>query len=229
MADVTYCKFFKYGYCKYTFSCRKAHVKEHCQEENNCHEVECEKRHPKDCRFYLMFGRCKFGQYCLYKHVDHESPKEIEMNKKISKIESELFAVNSYVKTLIEGQDNAAVRGPNVNDLQNENVKRIALLEQKVLDLENTVKIIDQNVIILKKEAIIQANNMDVTNGLLETHAEVVDDLLTKVSRLEKENDSLKLQQVTPRTYGNVSALESSTPMPPTPPSTTRKKKPSKP
>ena len=92
------CIFNKFGHCKYKEICHQPHVK--------CEENECSKRHPKSCRYYDQFKRCKFGEFCSFLHRDkteiaapkndikdmreknynlenHVKAKESEMNDKI--------------------------------------------------------------------------------------------------------------------------------------------------
>ena len=35
---------------------------------DNCDGISCEKRHPKSCRYFEIFGRCKYNP-CSYSHV----------------------------------------------------------------------------------------------------------------------------------------------------------------
>ena len=53
----------KYGFCKHT----KKHVEKICNEEE-CNVDECEKGHPRGCRYFRTYKRCKFGDYCAFDH-----------------------------------------------------------------------------------------------------------------------------------------------------------------
>ena len=61
------CLFFKYGFCKYRETCRQVHYEEIC-DIVHCESLNCAKRHPKDCRYFSKFKRCKFGSFCLFSH-----------------------------------------------------------------------------------------------------------------------------------------------------------------
>ena len=80
----TVCKYFKFGYCKYQNSCRFKHVDTIC-DNLRCEIVSCEKRHPKDCKYFREFGRCKFSP-CSFKHVNVRAEQE----KKIDHLEKSL-------------------------------------------------------------------------------------------------------------------------------------------
>ena len=63
----TTCLHFKFGYCRYQSTCCLTHVREICQNEA-CEIKECDKRHPRLCRYWHDYGRCKFSEYCAYRH-----------------------------------------------------------------------------------------------------------------------------------------------------------------
>ena len=65
--DASFCKHFKFGYCKFGEKCLKRHLKETCQ-TNDCNSKSCNKRHPKICKFFSLNQVCKFGDACCYKH-----------------------------------------------------------------------------------------------------------------------------------------------------------------
>ena len=69
MAYPQICVYHKYGYCKFQNSCRNTHEQELCDIEN-CDGKICDKRHPKPCRYFQNYGRCKFNP-CSYSHGDN--------------------------------------------------------------------------------------------------------------------------------------------------------------
>ena len=80
MSSKQVCKYFKYGYCKFTDKCRNLHNTKIC-DKTTCDVKMCNFRHPKTCKFHIEFQHCKFGEWCLYRHKDnhnHMSDKEIE-------------------------------------------------------------------------------------------------------------------------------------------------------
>ena len=72
------CQHHKYGYCKFAQSCRKFHVQEICLETHCENRQDCLKRHPKSCRFFSIYQRCKFAEYCAFKHIENTQTKEME-------------------------------------------------------------------------------------------------------------------------------------------------------
>ena len=85
----------KYGHCKFQDVCHQNHVNEKC-EDINCEIVNCQKRHPRKCKFFLEYKRCKFGDFCSYEHLLDDRANDIEDLKK------ELAAVKTKVQNLRE-------------------------------------------------------------------------------------------------------------------------------
>ena len=81
MAVENICKFFKFGYCKFKSNCKNKHVEEICSEKK-CNQIECDKRHPRVCKYYVIHGDCKLGSNCAYAHNN----KNIEMEKMEQKV-----------------------------------------------------------------------------------------------------------------------------------------------
>ena len=75
----TLCLHNKFGHCKFRDTCRHRHVYSLC-DTDNCDISSCDKRHPRICRYYLNYGRCKFDP-CSYSHavnnVDNEKVAKI--------------------------------------------------------------------------------------------------------------------------------------------------------
>ena len=62
----TICRHNKYGHCKYGETCRHYHVNEIC-ERSKCKIFRCEKRHPRECKYWREYKICKFNEFCSYK------------------------------------------------------------------------------------------------------------------------------------------------------------------
>ena len=79
------CQFNKFGFCKFIKSCFRKHEERKC-ENGTCEKQECPFRHPRTCKFFVMYKNCKFGTYCKF---EHDLPKD-ENNKEIESIKKEL-------------------------------------------------------------------------------------------------------------------------------------------
>ena len=104
MADLIICKYNKFGYCKFDEKCRKQHIKEICFEKS-CEISQCNQRHPKVCRYYRNYGRCKFSP-CALKHEDHADynktvDKEIKTSHdKFLALENAILGKNEEIEEL---------------------------------------------------------------------------------------------------------------------------------
>ena len=67
MAAENVCRYNKFGYCKFGEVCRKFHNDELC-EDTSCDPLMCQKRHPRECKYYRNFKICKFNP-CKFSHV----------------------------------------------------------------------------------------------------------------------------------------------------------------
>ena len=52
-------------------------MKEECKEKT-CRNSKCQFRHRRVCKYFEKFGRCKFGDFCEYRHRKPEHIEAIE-------------------------------------------------------------------------------------------------------------------------------------------------------
>ena len=92
MAVQNVCRYNKFGYCRFGEICRKHHVDEVCV-DSSCDPSNCDKRHPKECKYYKNYNRCKFNP-CKFLHTTQvnydEKFKEISENIESNKVSIEL-------------------------------------------------------------------------------------------------------------------------------------------
>ena len=82
------CNHNKFGFCKFKKTFRKQHVGQLC-EISSCDVLTCTLRHPKVCRYYRDFNKCKFSEWCAFAHVDKEDPSKnhkLEIERLLVKI-----------------------------------------------------------------------------------------------------------------------------------------------
>ena len=83
------CKFNQTGFCKFLTRCRKQHLMEICPNKH-CSNITCLLRHPRACRYFANFGRCKFGGTCFYLHeneINTVNGIDVEIKSRIEKLE----------------------------------------------------------------------------------------------------------------------------------------------
>ena len=108
MAAQNICRYNNFGYCKYGEVCRKCHVDELC-DDLSCDPFMCIKRHPKECKYYRNYNRCKFNP-CKFAHVAkrNSDDKYEELVEKVDMIE-EILKNKVDLETKIEEVDEKIV------------------------------------------------------------------------------------------------------------------------
>ena len=98
MATETICKFNQSGFCKFQSHCRKQHYMEICT-NTQCSMVTCVYSHPRLCRYFNNFGRCKFEESCAYLHKKDDSLSDFrkDQEKEIKKLRNEVEELNKQV------------------------------------------------------------------------------------------------------------------------------------
>ena len=94
-AEVLFCKFHQFGHCKFASTCRKFHTKETCN-TFKCIINDCPYRHPRQCKFYVLYGRCKFGSECSFLHATADD----EVTKAIKTIQEEVLSLKNEIHSL---------------------------------------------------------------------------------------------------------------------------------
>ena len=88
--EVPLCKHNQNGFCKYRQDCLKKHIEEACLLNQACQYKFCELRHPKTCRTYAAFGKCKFSN-CAYLHTKGGTNLKIEiLENKVGDLDQKL-------------------------------------------------------------------------------------------------------------------------------------------
>ena len=97
--STTICLHHKYGHCKYGVHCRNQHISETCT-DSPCITTMCRKRHPKLCRFFAIFGSCKFNESCSYLHKHERNEENEKLKKEIKKLKDDIVLLTTEVNKL---------------------------------------------------------------------------------------------------------------------------------
>ena len=86
------CAYNDKGYCKFKDECRKQHFSEVCEEKD--YKKECNKRHPKECRWK---NKCKFlaKNVCAFSHS-----VKVQRVDKLDHFENEIKALKDEIEAL---------------------------------------------------------------------------------------------------------------------------------
>ena len=153
--QLTICRKNKYGYCKYGHKCHFRHNIQICN-INKCDIPSCEKRHPRDCRWFQEYGRCKFTSYCKYKHANIDSIEEII--HKIKENKDKLIEIDKILDG-IEKKEINILEKLEVYEVQNE--KRMSDLDVKLTTILKSLKEKDAKIVALE-------NSLKETQDILE-------------------------------------------------------------
>ena len=124
MAAQNVCRYYQFGFCKFTDRCRFQHVEEICRNPS-CEIRGCSLRHPKVCKFFRDYNRCKFGEWCCFKHITNNTNiDEISTEKIRKEIES--------LQKIINDKDEV------INHL----AEKIKIIEDKLFSVESSLEII---------------------------------------------------------------------------------------
>ena len=108
MAQQNVCRYFKFGYCKFLDMCRLRHISEICR-NSSCEIRNCSLRHPKSCKYFRDYRRCKFGEYCYFAHKESENENSVveirvkmeDNKKKIDDLEKQISEKDIQITDLV--------------------------------------------------------------------------------------------------------------------------------
>ena len=146
MAAQSVCSFYRFGYCKHKEFCRKRHVKETC-ENLSCDTSNCIMRHPKVCKWYRDYQKCKFDP-CLFLHKENNT--EIYILKK----ENEDILTNiKDIENAVKDLDAKIVHSESIIDrlenIQNK-FEKFTAIEKQIFDQESVIKTLVKRVNVME-------------------------------------------------------------------------------
>ena len=181
MTQETVCLFNKFGHCKFSTRCRQFHLNEICENEL-CENQNCLKRHPRVCRFYNQYQRCKFGEFCSFLHQTKTTSDKI-VEKDFEEVKSKLFIMENVIS---EQENEIKILGQKVASMEENNLN-LQLDIQKTL--ENAVKVATKELVNTV------ANNQDIADKRNEA---ILDSLSRQIEMLSKCLMSPKCDYSTP-------------------------------
>ena len=153
--ELNVCRKNKYGYCKYGDRCQFKHVKQICN-DSNCNVFACDKRHPRNCRWFGEYGRCKFTTFCKYKHEKIKTFEELlseirqneirlrDINAKLENIEKqERDILNKYEEFEVHVEKKLLGYDTQFNtffELLAEKDAKIVALESSLKDIQDSLQ-----------------------------------------------------------------------------------------
>ena len=104
------CQFHQYGHCKFSNSCDKTHTIMTC-DSLPCQDNKCAKRHLRICKFFAMYGCCRFAERCSFLHCglrerDHTASAALQASTlEVSELREEVKNLRIEINRLRKGTD----------------------------------------------------------------------------------------------------------------------------
>ena len=103
-------------------------------EKKDCEINNCPLRHPRECRFFSQYARCKFGEYCFFRHKTSKSYEELESD--FRNIEKNMIEMNEIIR---KQEQIIEVLKCSIDD----NVRETETLQVKVHDIQKEKNFVD--------------------------------------------------------------------------------------
>ena len=133
MRQESFCRYNKFGYCKFGKKCYRRHEDRLCEKEH-CEVQTCHYRHPRRCRFFFRYNYCKFGTYCKFKHQASDNKNTLK------EIEDLKIALEKVNKEIIEKEEEIKRKNDQIISLEEKNKN----LGRENLELKNKVQELQQ-------------------------------------------------------------------------------------
>ena len=168
------CNFNKFGFCKFGKASFRKHEDVKC-DNDGCEIWECSFRHPKSCRYFQEYRKCKFGDYCKFSH-------DLLVNgndKEISEIKAKLEDLRLGI---INKEKEIEIKNKQIDSIEMRFDERLLELEKKNEGIEKELKKLkDENVLLrntltVKDKVVVEAASDDnLKDGVQEIDEEVVE------------------------------------------------------
>ena len=128
--------------------CKKKHINETCP-TFQCQVEDCGLRHPRLCKYFFEFGRCKFGLQCSYFHLSlntNSSPENDieELKSEIARLEEKVLELDNFISTLKEQEKTVKMVNSNKCDICDYSASSKAVLKRHKTMKHNAEKVSDQ-------------------------------------------------------------------------------------
>ena len=150
----------------------------------SCDTSVCIKRHPKQCKFYKYYNRCKFNP-CKYSHTSKENEKMKEIDEKVCEIED-------LLKNKIDIGNKIKIYDEKINSLEN----TIKSLEVKIMNQNEIINEITKRENNVEKHQLSKKNILQRIEDIEISNAEkdkVIEYLTEKVKHLEEKSQEIEI------------------------------------
>ena len=158
------CQFNKFGHCKFGLNCRQEHVNDIC-DEDSCDASDCLKRHPRPCKYFDLYRRCKFLDFCSFSHRNVENQHGHDFTLDISNLDLKIEDI------IVKQREDSSGIALKIENLEREN----NLLKNKLENIMNSMNKITESTVKAATESALemmikqQKDLEKVTNDRLDT------------------------------------------------------------
>ena len=98
--------------------------------ESNCSVNNCTKRHPTICRYFKLYGKCKFNQRCAYRHIESKDHLEIEkLRNEVKALAERLKFLEEQLQSLKQKENELGISNPTPVLVQDNQRKCVLTIE----------------------------------------------------------------------------------------------------
>ena len=225
MENQNVCRFYKFGYCKFKTSCKFKHVTVVCDDDKCNNQHTCQKRHPRVCKYFINFGRCKLGSACAYAHQTRGKVENGRLEQKLDELMKTINKKDEVIRNLSNKIEDLIQKNKEKDDkidkLAND-VKELTInnkLYNKEPPKSKTVTKKTQKVV-SKSKSKVEEEVMKSTNDKSEEEADTVvndDDQQQNSAKLSDKSDEfietglkilIEVQEVVENMKNNISIRE---------------------
>ena len=163
MAQQNVCRYHKFGHCKFSEKCRLMHINEICG-NHECNIKLCNLRHPRVCNFFRDYNRCKFGQWCSFKHEQIENKKTDARIGEIERMLKEKNDIEEKIELCNKKHAELETYLKKCESLENKISEKdviILTMQQNVRDLEIRMNAVEKKETVIETEEQIEKEKAD--------------------------------------------------------------------
>ena len=190
------CRYNKYGYCKFGDVCRKLHIDELCV-VSSCDSRTCDKRHPRDCKYYNNYIRCKFNP-CKFAHTEKVDDMKLkEMIVKVDSIEETIKAKVEIETKIKEMDDRLESLQCEIKEIENrlifnsKTIEKVERFDDFVKSMENKVETFESNLSTLKTVILEKDEHIQKLESKIVGMESVSEEQSLKIEKLVKQMENM--------------------------------------
>ena len=169
MREMEICKHNQNGFCKFRERCDKRHDNEICRSRKECTDSECTKRHPRECKYFQLYGYCTFSDTCAYSHMAHKNNKVETLEKEVAELKDDVEMAKMMIESMnrmIQSKVDIEMKHKEDNEKTKREKELKEMMEKEVGDLKNELSTLKQ--MFAKLYTLMKANKVEAVEKINE-------------------------------------------------------------